>query len=131
MSQNLIFGSFYVIIYIENKIKGVFVKNKRDFCISSVRGILQERKINFQEIRANSGSVYFKLILSTSTPCLRLADHPHGKRKPSMTIYWMVGENAKEKNIKHRIELLIDKMIRRSQIGKTLSAIERLEEYNA
>lgn len=107
------------------------MKNKRDFCISAVRGILQERKINFQEIYANSGSVYFKLIISTSAPCLRLADHPHGKRKPSMTIYWMVGENAKERNIRHRIELLVDKMIKQSKIGKTLGTIERLGDNYA
>lgn len=107
------------------------MKNKREFCISSVRGILQERKISFQEIQANSGSVYFKLILSTSAPCLRLADHPHGKRKPSMTIYWMVGDHAKERKLKHRIEMLIDKMIKNSRIGTTIGIIERLEEYNA
>lgn len=107
------------------------MKNKREFCISAIRGILQEKKITFKELESKSGSIYFKLFLPTSTPCLRLADHPHGKRKPSMTIYWLVGENAKEKSIRHRIELLINKMIRQSQIGKTLGTIERLGETYA
>lgn len=94
------------------------MKNKRDFCISAVRKILQEKHITFKEIEADSGSMYFRLYLDISTPCLRLADHPHGKRKPSMTIYWTVGENAKEKHIRNRIELTINKMIKNSKIGK-------------
>ena len=76
------------------------MKNKREFCISVVRGILQDKRIQYKEITANSGSVYFRLLLGTSSPCLRLADHHNGRRRPSMTIYWMVGENAKEKNIR-------------------------------
>ena len=80
---------------------------------------------------ANSGSIYFRLNLETSHPCLRLADHPHGRKRPSMTIYWMVGENAKEKNIRHRMELMINKMIKNSRIGKTLATINKLGETNA
>ena len=104
------------------------MKNKRDFCVSTIRGILQDKRIHFTETVASSGSVYFKLYTNQGTPCLRLADHPHGKRKPSMTIYWMVGDNAKERNIKHRIELLIDKMIKNSKIGRTIGLIERIGE---
>lgn len=100
------------------------MKNKREFCISTVRGILQNKKIKFKEIEANSGSIYFQLYLGLTQPCLRLADHPYGKRKPSMTIYWMVGENAKEKNIKHRIEIMINKMIKNSKIGKVIGLID-------
>lgn len=107
------------------------MKDKRDFCISCVRSILQNRKIIFKEIEASSGSIYFKLYLDNTTPCLRLADHPHGKRKPSLTIYWMVGENAKEKNIRNRIELLINKMIKNSKIGKTIAILEQLGEQYA
>jgi REP element-mobilizing transposase RayT len=126
----LIFGSFYVIIFIENR-KEFLVKNKREFCISTVRGILQEKRIRYKEIEAESGSIYFRLYLETSTPCLRLSDHHHGRKRPSMTIYWLVGENAKEKNIRNRIELLINKMIKNSKIGKTIEAIKRLGENNA
>lgn len=103
------------------------MKNKRDFCISTVRKILQEKHITFKEIEADSGSMYFRLYLDVSAPCLRLSDHPHGKRKPSMTIYWMVGENAKEKHIRNRIELMISKMIKNSKIGKTISIINQME----
>lgn len=127
----MIFGSFYVIIIIENK-KGVRkIKNKREFCIAAVRNILQDKHIKYEEMIANSGSIYFRLNLETSHPCLRLADHPHGRKRPSMTIYWMVGENAKEKNIRHRMELMIDKMIKNSRIGKTLATINKLGETNA
>jgi hypothetical protein len=102
------------------------MKNKREFCISSVRKILQEKRIKYKEIEAESGSIYFRLLLDNTSPCLRLADHPCGKRKPSMTIYWMVGKNAKEKNIRHRIELLINKMIKNSKIGKTIAMLEKI-----
>lgn len=106
------------------------MKNKRDFCISSVRKILQEKHILFKEIEADSGSIYFKLYLGISTPCLRLADHPHGRRKPSVTIYWTVGENAKEKHIKNRIELTINKMIKNSKIGKVIGLLnEQTNHY--
>lgn len=107
------------------------MKNKRDFCISATRKILQEKRIRYKEIEADSGSIYFRLYLDTSTPCLRLADHKHGKRKPSMTIYWMVGENAKEKNIRNRIEILIKKMIKNSKIGHTIATINKIGETNA
>lgn len=107
------------------------MKNKRDFCISAIRNILQDKHISFKEIHSNGGSIYFRLNLETSSPCLRLADHPHGKRKPSMTIYWLVGEHAKERNIRNRIELLINKMIKNSKIGTTLNIIDRLEKQHA
>ena len=106
------------------------MKNKREFCISAIRKNLQEKRIQFKEIEANSGSVYFRLLLGTSNPCLRLADHHHGRKRPSMTIYWMVGENAKEKNIRNRIELMINKMIKNSRIGKTLGILNKLGEAN-
>lgn len=106
------------------------MKNKREFCISTIRKILQDKRIRYKEIEASSGSVYFRLLLDTSNPCLRLADHHHGRKRPSMTIYWMVGENAKEKNIRNRIELLINKMIKNSRIGKTLATLNMLGELN-
>ena len=106
------------------------MKNKREFCISASRSILQNKRIKYKEIEAESGSMYFRLFLETSSPCLRLADHPHGKRKPSMTIYWMVGTNAKEKNIRNRIALLINKMIKNSTIGHTIGVINKLETVN-
>lgn len=106
------------------------MKNKKEFCISVIRNYLQTKKISFKEIEADSGTMYFRLLLPTSAPCLRLADHPHGKRKPSVTIYWMVGANAKNKHLKHRIEMTIDKMIRISKIGTTLGTINRLENMH-
>lgn len=106
------------------------MKNKKEFCISVIRSYLQNKKISFKEIEADSGTMYFRLLLPTSAPCLRLADHPHGKRKPSVTIYWMVGTNAKNKHLKHRIEMTIDKMIRVSKIGTTLGTINRLENMH-
>ena len=39
------------------------MKNKRDFCISTVRKILQEKHITFKEIEADSGSIYFRFYL--------------------------------------------------------------------
>ena len=111
--------------------QGVFVKNKREFCISAIRKILQDKRIQYKEIEANTGSVYFRLLLGTSSPCLRLADHHHGRKRPSMTIYWMVGENAKERNIRNRIELLINKMIKNSRIGKTLAMLDDIGVKNA
>lgn len=106
------------------------MKNKKEFCISTVRGILQQKKIAYKEITANSGSIYFQLFLETSAPCLRLADHHHGKNKPSATFYWIVGENAKNKQVKKRLEHLIDNIIKRSKIGKTVEAIKQLESVN-
>ena len=106
------------------------MKNKRDFCISSVRRILQEKRIQYKEVSAGTGSIYFKLFLDNTSPCLRLSDHHHGKRKPSMTIYWMVGEHAKEKNIRHRIELTINQMIKNSKIGKVIGLINE-QTYNS
>lgn len=103
------------------------MKNKRDFCISTVRAILQERRIMYDEIHASTDSVYFRLNLETSRPCLRLSDHPHGKRKPSKTLYWMVGENAKNKTLKRRIENTIVRMIKDSKVGTVMGIIERLE----
>ena len=107
------------------------MKNKRDFCISAVRSILQEKRIQYTEINADTGSVYFRLALDTSKPCLRLADHPCGKKRPSMTFYWMVGDNAKNKQVRKRLEALINKMILKSKIGHTLGAINKLGELYA
>ena len=106
------------------------MKNKRDFCISTVRAILQERKIKYDEIHASTDSVYFRLNLENSRPCLRLSDHPHGKRKPSKTLYWIVGENSKNKTLKHRIENMIVHMIKGSRIGTVMGMIERLGDNN-
>lgn len=102
------------------------MKNKKEFCVSTVRSILQEKKIQYKEIEAESGSIYFRLYLDTSTPCLRLSDHHYGRRRPSMTMYWIVGENAKNKDIRKRIERLICKMIRNSKIGKTIATINSI-----
>ena len=107
------------------------MKNKRDFCISAVRSILQEKRIRYTEIDAETGSVYFRLLLDNSSPCLRLADHPCGKKRPSMTFYWMVGDNAKNKQVRKRLEALINKMIIKSKIGHTLGAINKLGELYA
>lgn len=103
------------------------MKNKKEFCVSTVRGILQQKRISYKEIEANSGSIYFQLLLETSTPCLRLADHPHGKNKPSATFYWVVGENAKNKQVRKRLEFLIEKIIKNSKVGKTIEQIKKLE----
>lgn len=103
------------------------MKNKREFCISSIRNILQERRISFKEIHSSTGTIYFKLFLESSSPCLRISDHHYGKKKPSESFYWNVGDNAINKKVRKRIENKIDKMIINSKIGKTLDAINKLE----
>ena len=106
------------------------MKNKRDFCISATRKILQDKKISFKEMESSTGTFYFRHLLETSTPCLRLADHKNGKRKPSVSFYFMVGDHAKEKQIRKRLENVINNMITRSKIGKTLDAINKIGEQN-
>ena len=103
------------------------MKNKREFCISIVRKVLNSKHIKYEEIEAKSGSIYFRLYLDTSAPCLRLSDHHYGKKKPSVSIIWNVGDNAKEKNIKHRIEITINKMIKNSRIGTTMGILNQLK----
>ena len=106
------------------------MKNKKEFCISAVRGILRSKQIEFKETEANTGSIYFQLKLGNASPCLRLADHPFGRNRPTGTFYWMVGDNAKNKQIKKRLENTIDRIIRYSGIGRTLGALESINGNN-
>ena len=102
------------------------MKNKRDLCISTTRKILQDRRISFKEMESSTGTIYFKLFLGTSTPCLRISDHHHGRKRPSFTFYWMVGDNAKNKDVRRRLERTIDRMIKNSKIGITFGILNKL-----